>query len=105
LSEASGEREEMPSTSRKAKKGDVVWIPCEVRSGPFPDERRVYLKLGDHEWMGFVNEAEIRDGKSVKATILRVAGNRVLLGIRGTSPTSRSFVTERSLLGHAAQSA
>ncbi len=96
----------MAIINRKPKKGDVVFLPCEVRSGPFPDERRVYLKLGDHEWMGFVNESEIRDGKLVKATILRVTGDRVLLGIRGTSPTSRSFVTERStLFSHAAQPA
>ena len=83
---------------RKYKVGDELWLPCQVRPGPFSNERRVYLKVGEREWLGFVNESEIRDERFVKARVLHIEGDRLLLGIRGSSPTSRSFVTERSTL-------
>ena len=41
------------------KKGMVVWIPCEVRGGPFPDERRVYVGTEIGEWFGFVNISQL----------------------------------------------
>lgn len=40
---------------RKPRKGDIVAVPCQVKDGPFPDERRIYLKTGyGDEWFGIV---------------------------------------------------
>jgi hypothetical protein len=82
----------------KFKVGDELWLSAEIRLGPFADERRVYLKIGTHEWLGFVNQSEVREEKSVRLTVLRTEGDSVVLGIRGTSPQSRSFRTERATL-------
>jgi hypothetical protein len=82
----------------KFKSGDELWVPADIRPGPFIDERRVYLKLGNNEWLGFVNESEVRDEKFVRVHILHVKGDSVVLGIRGISPHSRSFKTERATL-------
>lgn len=73
--------------------GTVVWIPCEVRSGPFPNERRVYVKTGMSEWFGFVRTSELKDKVSegedrVQAVVLAVEPDRVVVGVRGQSPAS-----------------
>jgi len=82
----------------KLKVGDELWIPAEIRLGPFADERRVYLKIDDNEWLGFVNEAEIRDNKLLRVTVLATKGDSVVLGIRGISPHGRPFKTQRETL-------
>lgn len=82
----------------KLKAGDELWLPARILPGPFIDERRVYLKIGDNEWFGFVNESEIRDEKLLRVRVLGVRGDSVALGIRGMSPGSRTFVTKRSTL-------
>ncbi len=79
---------------------DVVWLPCEVRSGPFKDERRVYLKLGDNEWFGFVNVAELKEkvlqgSDRVKAVVIGMEPKgRVILTVRGQSPASGPIHTD-----------
>ena len=35
--------------------GASMWLPCEVKPGPFSDERMVLVTGGDSEWLGFVN--------------------------------------------------
>ena len=40
----------------------MVWVPCEVRGGPFPDERMVYIESKVGEWFGFVNVSELEIG-------------------------------------------
>ncbi|HEY2106092.1 MAG TPA: hypothetical protein VGH29_09935 [Candidatus Binataceae bacterium] len=82
----------------KLKVGDELWVPAEIRLGPFAHERRVYLKIGDNEWLGFANESEVRDEKLLRVRVLGVKGDSVVLGIRGISPHSRSFRTERATL-------
>jgi hypothetical protein len=37
------------------KAGQKIWIRCEVKPGPFPDEKLVRVQSGDNEWVGFVN--------------------------------------------------
>jgi hypothetical protein len=82
----------------KFEMGDIVFLRAEIRPGPFADERRVYLKLGDLEWLGFVHESEIKEEQFVGARVLRVEGDIVALGINGTSPQSRAFRTARDTL-------
>jgi len=34
--------------------GARIWIPCEVKPGPFSDERMVRVQSQAGEWLGFV---------------------------------------------------
>lgn len=71
--------------------GQEIWLPCGIQSGPFPNERRVYLKVEGSEWSGFVSTSELIEAeKRVRATVLRVGpGDWMVVGIRGNSPASR----------------
>ncbi len=79
---------------------DTVWLPCEVRSGPFSNERRVYLKFGDDEWFGFVNVTELEQkvlegADRVKAVVIGTGPKGgVLLSVRGQSPASGPIHTD-----------
>ncbi len=89
------------------KKGMVVWIPCEVRVGPFPDERKVYVQSATGDWFGFVNISEldkkVLNGKDrVRALVLAVESNGVMLGINGQSPASKALTAQPSFVEHAA---
>lgn len=88
------------------RKGMMVWIPCEVRGGPFPDERKVYVRSEIGEWFGFVNiselEKKVASGKDrVRGTILEVESTRALVGINGQSPASKALKAEPSFIEHA----
>src|SRR5438309_282115 len=90
--------------SNGIRKGTVVWVLCEIRSGPFPNELRVYIKLDDHEWFGFVDLSQLRDKVDegtdyVRATIIAIQDERVVLGIRGETPVSRPIETRSSVIG------
>jgi hypothetical protein len=91
----------------KIKKGMIVWIPCEVRVGPFPDERKVYIPGATGDWFGFVNTSQL-DRKvlngpdRVRAVVLAVESNGVVLGINGQSPASKGVTAKPSLIEHAA---
>jgi hypothetical protein len=52
--------------------GNVVWIPCEVKPGPFPDERRVRLTSDLGEWVGFVPVSYLEEPKTEGRTRIRV---------------------------------
>ena len=41
--------------------GMQIWIPCEVKPGPFPDERAVRVVFGDNVWVGFVDTKHLRE--------------------------------------------
>jgi len=76
--------------------GDEVWVPCEVREGPFPNEKRVYIKMAGAEWFGFVGEQNIRaagPGFSVRATVIHIGHDSIVLKISGQSPTNRALKT------------
>ncbi len=83
------------------KRDVVVWLPCDVRSGPFSNERRIFVKIGESEWFGFVDIAELKesDGKTfVRAVVLAVRPDAVVLGIRGQSPGSGPIQAKPSLI-------
>jgi len=68
--------------------GAYTWLPCEVKPGPFSDERlvRVASELGD--WVGFVpvSSLESNEGESlIRALIVEVQGDRFLARIPGES--------------------
>jgi len=86
------------------KSGMTVWVSCDVRPGPFPNERKVYIKLDNNEWFGFVDVSQLKNKVEsgpdfVQATVIGVRDERVVLGIRGQSPASRPIETNTSVIG------
>ncbi len=79
-------------STNKFKIGQELWLPCQVKPGPFDNEPRVYLKIGDQEWFGFVDDSEIRGGK-LRAKIIAFTNKAVIIGISGISPTSKTITT------------
>ena len=58
--------------------GDTVWIPCEVRSSAFADERRVSIESPSGRWAGIVDVRQLRDEivdgpTAIRATIVGTA--------------------------------
>jgi|SRR5579862_3541215 len=90
------------------KPGMVVWLRCEVRRGPFPDERLVHVDTGISEWIGFVNVSELKEQVAtgegrVRAIVLAVEERYVVVGIEGQSPTtSGSIQAQPSFIEHGA---
>ena len=82
--------------------GTVVWLPCEVRSGPFQNERRVYIQTGLSDWFGFVDVSELKkadDGTDrVRTVVLAAEQQKVVLGIRGQSPAGDPIQAKHSVI-------
>jgi hypothetical protein len=76
--------------------GRLVWIPCEVKPGPFSDERIIRIPSERGEWVAFVHVNELRqpieNGSTyVRAVILNVEGGRFNARIAGEPVTSSFF--------------
>ncbi len=89
--------------SSEIKPGMIVWIPCEVKGGPFPNERRVLVKTDLSEWFGFVNTSELEkkvaEGTDrVRAIVAAVESDYVVVGIKGQSPASGEIQARPSLI-------
>ena len=77
------------------KRGSYVWLSCEVKPGPFSDERmvRVVSRSGVAIWVGFAavsvlkNPGVISGVTSIKALIVDVKNNRVEAQPMGSSLT------------------
>lgn len=88
--------------SGRWKKNDVVWLNCQVKGGPFPNERRVYIKTGLSEWFGFVNVSELKhkiaEGEDeVRAVVVdTLPGDLFVVGVRGQSPKGGAIQTRSS---------
>ena len=68
--------------------GNVVWITCEVKPGPFSDERRVRCTSSYGEWIGFVPasvlQEPILEGKTkLRALIIGVENGKFSAKIPG----------------------
>ena len=71
----------------EVKIGDIVWVPCEVKLGPFPNERLVRIQSGHGEWVGFVEEQAIEGKKKkgvarVLARIAKIVGGDVVVTVQ-----------------------
>ncbi len=75
--------------------GRLVWIPCEVKPGPFSDERIIRIPSERGEWVAFVHVNALREAITegstfVRAVILNVNGGRFNARIAG-EPVASSF--------------
>jgi hypothetical protein len=76
--------------------GRLVWIPCEVKPGPFSDERIIRIPSERGDWVAFVHVNELRNPVSegstfVRAVILSVEGGRFKARIAGEPVGSSVF--------------
>jgi hypothetical protein len=89
-----GETESLEMTIRP---GATIWLPCEVKPGPFSDERLVRVEMpSGGPWVGFVEvgalKEPIHEGKtSVRAIIVEVSKDSFVARIVGHDLTPRSF--------------
>ena len=68
--------------------GQNVWLPCEVKPGPFSDERLVRVLLEAEEWVGFVPLGQLQspttEGQTmVRAEVVEVNGETFRAKIQG----------------------
>ena len=81
--------------------GSRLWLPCEVKPGPFTDERRVLVQGEGGNWMGFVNvrwlhEKEAEDGhNAVLAKVVEVEESSFRARIRGSALAGGLFEGRR----------
>ncbi|MES1244674.1 MAG: hypothetical protein ABUT39_23910 [Acidobacteriota bacterium] len=76
--------------------GTQVWVPCEVKPGPFSDERLVRVLSNRGEWLGFVpirllREPILEGSTFIGARIVAVAGERFQASIPGEALTPSLF--------------
>ena len=76
--------------------GDQVWLPCEVKPGPFSDERLVRVQTENVEWLGFVPVFALKDSITqgntfIRASIVEVAGDRFMAKLPGHPITTSLF--------------
>ncbi len=74
--------------------GDRVWLPCEVKPGPFSNERLVRVRLSTREWIGFVDTEALKDGTEkgpthVLAILTSIDGDRATAIIQGHAIDNR----------------
>jgi hypothetical protein len=65
--------------------GMRIWLPCEVKPGPFSDERMVRVESESGSWLGFVPVSFLRDPLQEGATFI----SAVVVEIRGDCFTAR----------------
>jgi hypothetical protein len=53
------------------KAGATIWIPCEVKPGPFSNERLAKLAVSGTEWVGFVDVRDLRETPESGPTFVR----------------------------------
>ncbi|MBI3449008.1 MAG: hypothetical protein HY049_08855 [Acidobacteria bacterium] len=79
------------------KPGNPVWIPCEVKPGPFSNERMVRVTASREPWVGFVDirylKEPIADGRtSILGVVVSVSRESLEARLPGHSVgSSRLF--------------
>jgi hypothetical protein len=76
--------------------GDLVWIPCEVKPGPFSDERIIRINSARGPWVGFVPAHALRESvkegsTAVRAVIVQENGTHFNARVAGEPVTSSVF--------------
>ena len=80
----------------KIDAGNVVWIPCEVKPGPFSDERQVKLSSSWGEWLGFVpvsylQEPVLEGFTKIRVLVIDVQNDRFSARIPGEGVSGSVF--------------
>lgn len=76
--------------------GGVIWVSCEVKPGPFADERLVRVESDFGEWVGFVPVELLRDpiaegSTYIRGTITDVDDDRFWIRFGGHAVTPSAF--------------
>ena len=81
--------------------GQHVWLPCEVKPGPFPDERMVrvnspVVRSAASSWIGFVPATKLREpidkgSTEVSAIIVKILDDRFFAQLLGDSFSNSLF--------------
>jgi hypothetical protein len=76
--------------------GTQLWIPCEVKPGPFSDERLVRVPSSRGDWLGFVpvhllREPVLEGNTFVGARVVSVQGERFQASLPGEALTPSLF--------------
>lgn len=84
--------------------GTQVWVPCEVKRGPFSDERMVRVRTPRGEWLGFVPvhalREPIREGRTfIGARVVDVRGEKFSAHLPGQAVTPGLFEGSVSRVG------
>ena len=74
--------------------GDRVWLACEVKLGPFSNERLVRIQLPAGSWLGFVDtralKKPVETGSTyVLASITAIKDNNVTAIVQGHAIETR----------------
>ena len=54
----------------RLKIGSQIWLPCEVKPGPFSNERLVRVGLPSEPWVGFVETNALKEPITEGATFI-----------------------------------
>ena len=78
--------------------GDKVWLRCEVKPGPFSNERLVRIPLPEGPWVGFVDTGALKDAvetgsTDVLARVTKVVGSTVTAIVQGHALDTRYVQT------------
>lgn len=86
----------------EVKPGRYVWIACEVKPGPFSNERMVkVVSASGEEWLGFVPETELKDlipsgSTSIRALVIDVHGSHFSARLPGAPLSAAKFADDIS---------
>lgn len=75
--------------------GATIWLPCEVRPGPFSNERMVRVATHGDPWVGFVDMQFLREpivegSTDIRARIVDLSGDSFLAALPGDPVSSSS---------------
>ncbi len=81
--------------------GARIWIPCEVKEGPFSDERIVRVQSGLGESLAFVRvehlqEPILKGSTFVRAVVTAVQADKFIAQLPGREIDSKEFEGELS---------
>ena len=81
--------------------GDTVWIPCEVKPGPFSNERLARVQFPTSQWHGFVDvgvlKEDVETGHTfVLAYVSAVQGDLVAAIVQGHAIEARHVQAPRN---------
>jgi hypothetical protein len=76
--------------------GARIWFPCEVKPGPFSDERLVRVSESGHEWIGFVPSHHLKESilegrTQIPALVVSVSGESFTVRFPGEALTPSLF--------------